>query len=142
MINLREKLKKETKALLKSIYADSGTDNYRTFLEGMGDVLQDDLDVIKLETLLENKDVIKYLNNSKHFSAKRFRNTLTKIADKIVKNVSADPIVEIIKIINSEEYIKSIKLYFTPPADYDLFNIFERTVINISAQNPDYCIFR
>lgn len=138
MINLREKLKKETKILLKSIYANSGTDNYRTFLEGIGDVLTDDLDVLKLETLLENKDVIKYLNKSKHFSANRFRNTLTKIAEKIVRNVTVTPVLEIIKIINSEDYIKSIKLYFTPPADYELFNIFEQMVINISAQNPNY----
>ncbi|HOS32281.1 MAG TPA: hypothetical protein PLO95_03655 [Spirochaetota bacterium] len=131
-------MKKETRILLRSIYADSGTDNYRTFLEGIGDVLTDDLDVLKLETLLENKDVIKYLNKTKHFSANRFRNTLSKIADKMVRNVNVSPIIEIIKIINSEEYIKCVKLYFTPPADYELFSIFEQMVINISAQNPNH----
>lgn len=136
MINLKEKLNPEVRKELKNIYATGEINNYKVFLESFGDILVDDKDVLKLQDFLEYKEVKKYLNNSRNFSASRFSNTLKKIAYKLIRNVSTEPILNIIKTIDSEEYIKNLKIYFTPPADYELFDEFETMVIDITEQNP------
>ncbi len=135
MIELKKELNADSRKLLRTLFTETGINNYKLMLNVLSGIFSDKGDVRKLEEMLKNSDCQKYFKDAKHYSSKRFENTLNKIGNKIIRNANIEPVCNILKVLGSEEYLGSLKLYFLPPTDYELFDYYESLIIDITEQS-------
>lgn len=136
-ISLKEQLSGLSLRTMRDIYEGRSDKNYINFLDAFGKTVQDDSDLKKLEELISYPKFQEFLRNNINSSAKRFTRTLEKLANLLIQSVSIEPIKNIVNAMTEPVYKKALKVYFTPPVDYDLYDVFETELFTIVIQNPD-----
>ncbi len=138
MINVKILLSKDSIKTLRRIYLPDRMNQMSAFLEAMSEVLIDDDDIIKLESLIDNIEFKDYLKLSLNYSLLRFSPTIRKIGLILSTTPNLDNVINIVTVLSSAKYVNSMRLYFKAPPDIATYEIFEDHVFLLAAQNS-YC---
>ncbi|OHD13628.1 MAG: hypothetical protein A2086_00705 [Spirochaetes bacterium GWD1_27_9] len=136
-MNTKQKIDKEKLKLIKDIFLNANEKNFYSLFYTLDDNLVSEDELNKFEELLEKPEFITFLENNRNSSNTRFTNTLLKFIKKFIISTKIDDILSILHVLNDEAYFKSLKTYFTPPVDYELYEIYENEIFKISEQNEN-----